>query len=612
MLEEDISKEELFDAMMTLRRGRTPGCDGLSIELIYRFWKTLVDPLHEMYMVAWQNGSLNSSGKRGIINLIPKKSRSETEIRNWRPICLLNQDFKIWAKAIANRLESVTHLINPHQTGFIKNRSILFNIRKTMEVVAHAKRTNRPGLIVTIDFEKCFDRVEYTSIRGAFKYLGFGNKFISMMFLLFNNLQMCTTSNGFTSQFFYKTRGVNQGCPGSPLIYSFCGEIMSRLILKNQQIKGITVNEIENILTQFADDTAAFLTYDPLVLNAFTDTLRKVESEMGLKISYDKTSVYRIGSIHNSNAKLYTQDNLNWSNDPIQLLGILIPCDGTMDQSNWDVVVTKVRNTCNTLLNRQATLMGKVLIINALIGSLFVYKMSTMSNLSDNEIKTVEDIIRRFIWNDKRPKIAFEMLQKRKIDGGLGLVNLKAKQDAIKISWIFKDMDESMKKSLYCTLNPKIGDMIWRCNLNTVDTTKLYDCKEFWAQVLQAWSKINFRDLQNIVSHNDVSEQIIWLNSLVRVDNKPIMWNSWFDKGIITIGDLFINGVVNDHVRLGVNWLDLSSLYAALPKEWVEIMNVQHQHQGTIEPPLFVQLSKIKSVSKIAYNILTEDKEYLM
>ena len=70
--EDMISKGELFDALMTLRTGRTPGCDGLTLEFYRKFWKIMVDPMHEMYGEAVQEGRLNPSGRRGIINLLPK------------------------------------------------------------------------------------------------------------------------------------------------------------------------------------------------------------------------------------------------------------------------------------------------------------------------------------------------------------------------------------------------------------------------------------------------------------------------------------------------------------------------------------------------------------
>ena len=77
-------------------------------------------------------------------------------------------------------------------------------------------------------------------------------------------------------------------------------------------IKGITVYDITTLLAQFADDTTLFLSYDTISLNAVIDTFKIIEENTGLKINCDKTALYRIGSIANSNAQLYTQKNFTW------------------------------------------------------------------------------------------------------------------------------------------------------------------------------------------------------------------------------------------------------------------------------------------------------------
>ena len=75
-------------------------------------------------------------------------------------------------------------------------------------------------------------------------------------------------------------------------------------------------NDIENLLSQFADDTALYLTYDALCLENVIQTLSHIETNTGLTVSYDKTLIYRIGSLANSDAKLYTSKNFHWTNEP--------------------------------------------------------------------------------------------------------------------------------------------------------------------------------------------------------------------------------------------------------------------------------------------------------
>ena len=293
--DKDVSEAELYDAMMTLKTGKTPGGDGIPLEFYRHFWKLLIQPLHAMYKQAMREKCLNPSGSRGVINLIPKKNKNLLLVKDWRGITLLGYDYKIWSKMIANRLEESTFLIGCEQNGFIKGRSIFTNVKKTLEVVSHLKKKNLPGILVQIDFEKCFDRIEFQSIKGTFEYFGFGSKFIEMIFLLFNNLQLRTCSNGYSSTFMKKGRGVNQGCCASPMIFSYCSTIMQHIIYANDRIHGININGIRNLLSQFADDTSAFLKYDRLEIEEFTHELYRVEMLMGLKVSYEKTTVYRLG-----------------------------------------------------------------------------------------------------------------------------------------------------------------------------------------------------------------------------------------------------------------------------------------------------------------------------
>ena len=495
--EEMVSKGELFDAAMTLKSGCTPGPDGLSIEFYRKFWKKLVDPLYDMYCEALVMGKLNPSGRRGIINLLPKRNRNELFVRNWRPIVLLCNDYKIWAKAIANRLECVSEeLIGKQQYGFVKNRSIFGNIRRTVEIAAYLHKRNLEGIIVQIDFEKCFDRVEFDAIRNVFRYFGFGEKFVEMLMVLYSEFQLCTTNNGFTSKFLKKGRGTNQGCPASPLVYTFCGEIMAHLVKENRDIHGISLHNIENILAQFADDTSAYLQYTNICLNAFLNTLSRVENTMGLKVSYEKTTVYRMGSLKNSNATLYTQKRIQWSDGPIEVLGVKINCDGVSPcRENFTDIMQKVETVCQNWYNRTLTIFGKVLVINSLIGSLFMYRLSTVLDLSRQDIHSVEMCMREFIWKGKKPKIALYTLTKNKHQGGIRLVDITAKQDSIRIGWIFRlEKDLFLQECAFAEIAPTLRNLIWSCNLSQDCIRKMFDVNNLWVQILISWSKINYKE----------------------------------------------------------------------------------------------------------------------
>ena len=388
VLDEPITKEEMFDAVMTLKSSATPGGNGLTVKLYRALWKDLVQPLYDVHVIAIASRKLNRTARRGIINLIPKRNKDIYEVKSWRPVTVLCNDYKILAKLIANRLQLVAQeLIGVQQNGFIPGRSIAFNILKTVEIVSYLNKKHLPGIVVMVDFEKCFDRIAHKSIEGVFNYFGFGDYLINMVMTLFTDFEVCTSNNGFLSDFQVKYRGINQGCNASPLIYTYCGKILNHVVNNNKDIRGIPIDTLKNILSQFADDTGAYLKFEQLTVNAFTEALECVEANMGLHVSYEKTTLYRVGSLCDSDAQLYTKRNFAWSNDSIDTLGVRIKCNGTPDPVNFQGIMTKLNSTFEKWYNRNATLMGKILIVNTLMASLFVYKMTTLYNISETQLK---------------------------------------------------------------------------------------------------------------------------------------------------------------------------------------------------------------------------------
>ena len=90
-----FTQDELFDALMTLKTGgKCPGPDSLTLAFYRKFWAILKEPLFDALIESVEEGRLNFSARRGIINLIPKKQKDETLLKNWRPISLLNYDYK--------------------------------------------------------------------------------------------------------------------------------------------------------------------------------------------------------------------------------------------------------------------------------------------------------------------------------------------------------------------------------------------------------------------------------------------------------------------------------------------------------------------------------------
>ena len=152
-----LTTKECLNALKDMDSGKTPGTDGLQAEFYKTFWDDLAPSLIALLNYAYKAGTLLVFQRRGVIKLIPKKDTNPHLIKNWRPLTLLNCDYKIATKAITNRIKSViSQLINNDQTGFLKGRFIGENIRLIDSVINHTAQQEIPGLLRFIGLRKSF------------------------------------------------------------------------------------------------------------------------------------------------------------------------------------------------------------------------------------------------------------------------------------------------------------------------------------------------------------------------------------------------------------------------------------------------------------------------
>ena len=93
----------------------------------------------------------------GVLSLIPKVPGADN-IRQYRPIALINVPFKICAKSCATRLSPIAHrTISRAQSAFIRGRNILEGPLALQETLHELKRTHEPAILLELDSEKAYD-----------------------------------------------------------------------------------------------------------------------------------------------------------------------------------------------------------------------------------------------------------------------------------------------------------------------------------------------------------------------------------------------------------------------------------------------------------------------
>ena len=235
-----ISENECFIALKDMKNNKSPGSDGISTEFYKIFWNDVKQYLTNSLNFSFQHGDLTDLQKQSVITLLPKTDKDTCFLKNWRPISLLNVDYKIATKAIANRIKKViTNIVSNAQTGFIKGRYIGENIRLLYEVLDYVDENNLPAILFFSDFEKAFDSLNHEYMFNVLHHFNFGPSLINWVKLFYKGANSCVMNNGYMSTFFPIQRGVRQGCPLSPTLFILCIELLSYKISSNVNIKGI-------------------------------------------------------------------------------------------------------------------------------------------------------------------------------------------------------------------------------------------------------------------------------------------------------------------------------------------------------------------------------------
>ena len=168
-LDSPIVDYEIYEAIKQMHKNKTPGPDGLPIEFYHKFWNKIYKIVYTVIKDMSEMGPTIEES-RGIISLLDKPNKNPLYINNWRPISLLNTDYKIFSKILANRIYDVLpDIIHEDQVGFLKERYIGENIMSLNALIEHLKYNDQEGVLISADMEKAFDSVHWETFYSFFR-----------------------------------------------------------------------------------------------------------------------------------------------------------------------------------------------------------------------------------------------------------------------------------------------------------------------------------------------------------------------------------------------------------------------------------------------------------
>ena len=397
------------------------------------FWQMLGQDLVDVLNSCYASGSLSLSQCRGVISLIFKRGDS-LDPRNWRPISLLNVDYKLASRVLAGHLMKVIHLVvSRDQTCGVLGRFIGENVALLRDVVDHATLSNTPVAVLSLDQEKAFDRVDWQFMISTLSRMGFGPSFLRWVRLLYTGVQSCVNVNGYLSSFFDLSRGVRQGCPLSPLLYVLVSEVLAANIRANPRITGLSIPGSSSPLSpisQYADDTSLIVGSDDAIFAIF-DTYSLFEAASGAKLNVSKSKGLWLGSW---SGRQDPPVQLDWTSDKIKVLGVFIG-PGDLEEDIWRPQITAVENVLASWQQRSLSFWGRALVINALALSRVWYVASLIHTPLWVHAELAK-LVFPFFWKGKRDLVARVVVTQPPTAGGFSVVDSRLKVASLLVQWV--------------------------------------------------------------------------------------------------------------------------------------------------------------------------------
>ena len=608
-----LTLEECTKLLKQFMNNKTPGSDGLTIEFYRFFWNAIGPIMVDSFKYAFENGQMSISQKRGVISLIPKKDKDKKYLKNWRPVSLLSNDYKIVTKALALRLEGVLPtIISPNQTGYVKGRYIGESIRILTDIMSISKKKNIPGLIVFLDFEKAFDSIEWCYLQKCLEAFNFGPQLRQSIKVLYNNISSCVLSNGFATKHFNLSRGVRQGCPFSGILFVIGVEILSNAIKRSKEIEGIQIDPNKSIkITQYADDTTVFVK-DIRSVHRLFDLLQQFENCSGLRINQSKSEILWLGSLRQRKDSIL---ELKLSDETVYGLGVYFSYDEELaTKRNFFEKLPTLKKILNIWSSRDISIYGRVNIVKTLAISKLTFICSvldTPKGFSDE----VNNIIFDYIWNFKNPKRKNTTIIKNKKDGGLNMIDFTLFDNALKIVWVKRlcANDERPWKFISLSLLSNVGgSLLFQYSYNIQYLPLNENLPKFYRDIISYWQKIKNT---NPKTKRDVLNQTIWNNQFIRVNKSSVFFPGWNKVGIEKLSCLFDNesntmmsfSTFMHKYNIKSNFLQYYSLLSAIPQEWKTML----KQECSLPSTEYVSFSIEKLTCKIIYNTLLNYQHFL-
>lgn len=426
-------------------------------------------------------------------------------------------------------------------------------------------------------------------------------------------------NNGLTSGFFSPQRGVRQGCCLSPTLFILVVELLAVNIRSNSDIRGIPMRDEELKLSQFADDLTCFLRDEDSLLALLT-TLDSFADYSGLCINKEKSQILCPSSSIHKNREVIQDIPVT---RVAKILGISFKAKASVNDQyllNFKKPLSKICQVCSSWSCRQLSIKGKITIANTLLVSLLQYPCSVIQTPAI-VISEYQKLISSFIWDGKRPKIAFKTLILPIESGGLRLMDLRTRLQVIRLQWIkrtvMKTQSHSSRFLRYLTgADSLFGFFASKPSINLSWLPR----SKFYSELYRSWNEFHSFPPS---SESDIRGERLWNNQWITSSGASLYWRSWEEQGISRISDIcheaeprtLSHKEIAEKFDVQCSFLDSLMLRLSIPSHWRNSLSAGWSDFDQLPPGLEVRFPSgtrrdlLSLTAKKIYRLLIDVKD---
>jgi hypothetical protein len=312
-----------------MEHNKALGPDGFLAEFYQACWERIKDDLMKLFQ-EFHNGNLPLFSLNFETIILLPKSREATHIQQYRPICLLNVSFKIFTKVAANRISQISQkVISLSQIAFLPGRNIMEEVIVLHEMIHEMHRKKQNGLILKIDFEKAYDKINWSFVQQTLRMKGFSPKWCQWVASFMEGGHVGVKVNDQVGKNFQTKKGVRQGDPLSPTLFNIMVEMLAILIKRAKaegHFEGVIPHLVDEglLILQYVDDTIIFMEHDLEKARDMKLLLSAFEELSSLKINFHKSETFYFGEAKEYESEYEQLFRCRKGSFPFKYLGILM------------------------------------------------------------------------------------------------------------------------------------------------------------------------------------------------------------------------------------------------------------------------------------------------